>query len=202
MIIITHLACRQIPKMMKQALIVGVVLLGLASSSWAETVHSTDNALYEGALELARTSTVYSFNFKNLVVYMIIAVSLVPRTFCALSCLQTLRNSVRPCWQYDKKTLGIQVNFRCLLVTPDPWSIKMMSCKKPKLTKSQSYPLLPFPSVRAHGGSHGHQDRPGLHRAQRRRVFLRQERLALPNDVLGERRHRALRLPQPPGLSG
>ncbi|XP_037794990.1 uncharacterized protein LOC119590393 [Penaeus monodon] len=73
MIIITHLACRQIPKMMKQALIVGVVLLGLASSSWAETVHSTDNALYEGALELARTSTVYSFNFKNLVVYMIIA---------------------------------------------------------------------------------------------------------------------------------
>lgn len=60
--------------MMKQALIVGVVLLGVASGSWAEeTVRSTDNALYEGALELARASTVYSYNFKNLVIYMIIA---------------------------------------------------------------------------------------------------------------------------------
>lgn len=62
-------------KMMKQALIMSVVLLGFASGSRAEeTVRSTDSALYEGVVELARSSTVYSFNFKNLVVYMIIAV--------------------------------------------------------------------------------------------------------------------------------
>lgn len=81
MITIYNLPCPQKPKMMKQALIVGVVLLGVASGSWAEeTVRSTDNALYEGALELARASTVYSYNFKNLVIYMIIAVSLAPCT--------------------------------------------------------------------------------------------------------------------------
>lgn len=80
-----------------------------------------------------------------------------------------------------------------------------MSCMEKNKTKTKrkiNHPPPFPPSVRAHGGSHGHQNRPGLHRAQRRGVVLRQKRLALPHHVLGERRHRALRLSQPPGLLG